>query len=183
MNRALHFVVAVLLAQAPVVFAAKEKADAPPDAPAETPVAEAPVKTEAPATNAPAPALVGLVLGAGTGALILSGVDWSDDDNEPLQNIPGAPAQQAPEDGAALTGPLLTFAWKAVDGAASYLLDLDTCDDTATCADFRLDRTADLSVAIEWPPAFTAGRWRVRSIDADNRAGPWSPFRTFTVTP
>ena len=127
------------------------------------------------------PALVSAALTAGTGALILSGVDWSEDNapGEPTQEIP---LQVKPSDGAQLVGPRLTFSWESVAGADTYLLDVDLCAAPDVCSDFRLDRTAALELTLDWPEGATAGRWRVRAVSADNVAGPWSAFRTFTVT-
>ncbi|HMP76641.1 MAG TPA: hypothetical protein PKE12_10135 [Kiritimatiellia bacterium] len=182
MSRAARWMAVVLLLPALIVRGGEgEPADAEETEAEAAPAEQQPAKPAS--TNSPAPALVGLLLGAGTGALIFSGVDWRDDDNGPLQEIPGAAALNTPADGAVLSGPLLAFSWKAVKGASSYLIDIDTCDDTAICADFRFDRTTDLSLTVEWPAGVPAGRWRVRSIDADNLAGPWSDFRSFTVTP
>lgn len=131
-------------------------------------------------TRAISPALVSLALTAGTGSIILSGVDWSDDDAAAVPERE-SPAQVQPQDGAQLAGPLVTFTWESVKGADTYLLDVDTCGEPDVCSDFRLDRTAALSLAIEWPAGIPAGRWRVRAVDADNIAGPWSAFRSFTI--
>jgi hypothetical protein len=138
-------------------------------------------KPASPETNAPAiaPALVAVALTAGTGAMILSGMDWSDDESP--DGVLGVPPASQPADGAVLPGPVAVFSWKAVQGAATYLLDIDLCSDVATCSDFRLDRTPDLSLSVELPGGAGIGRWRVRAVDADNIAGPWSAFRSFTV--
>lgn len=125
-----------------------------------------------------APALVAVALTAGTGAMILSNVDWSDDDAQ--EEVLGVPAMNTPADGAALPDPLVVFTWKSVKGAASYLLDIDLCDGDGNCGDFRLDRTPDLSLTSQLPMGAT-GRWRVRAVDAENIAGPWSALRSFRI--
>lgn len=132
-------------------------------------------------TNTPPPALVGFVLTAGTGAWILSGVDWSSDDEDPDADVLGAPSLIEPAPSAEVSGGSVIFRWKPVDGAASYLLDVDTCTEPSVCGDFRLERVFGLSFTIEWPAGAPAGRWRVRAIDAENLAGRWSEFRSFTI--
>lgn len=149
-------------------------------------VNSAPEETNAPlstaeTTNTPPPELVAFALTAGTGAMILSGVEWSDDD-EPATQPAGAPAQIQPADGEAISGDTIAFSWNTVDGAATYLIDVDQCGSPDVCADFRFEQTASTSLTIEWLPEFAAGRWRVRMVDAENIAGPWSAFRYFTVT-
>ncbi len=135
--------------------------------------------THAIARAAPA---IGLLLGAGTVALITSGMDWDDDRAEPDAAL-AAPAPLAPAPGAILTGAPIAFSWAAVDAAASYLIDLDACPADGACADFRLEQVAAAAYTVEWPADFPAGRWRVRAVGTNNIAGPWSAFRAFTLAP
>lgn len=136
-------------------------------------------------TNAIARAspVIGLFLGAGTVALITSGMDWDDDNREDSRAALAAPAPLEPTPGAILTGALITFSWSAVDAAASYLIDLATCVAEGGCADFRLEQVSTTTYTAEWPAGFNAGRWRVRAVDTNNIAGPWSDYRTFTLAP
>lgn len=152
--------------------------------PSDAPDAASPSDASAPVparTNTPPPALVGFVVTAGTGAWILSGVDWSSDDEDPESGVLAAPTLTTPEAGAEVSAGTITFRWKAVKGADSYLLDVDACAEPGVCGDFRLERVFGLSFTMEWPAGVPAGRWRVRAIDADNLAGRWSEFRSFTI--
>ena len=126
---------------------------------------------------------IGFFLGAGTVALITSGMDWDDDDRDDARIALTAPTPLEPTPGAILTGALITFSWSAVDAAASYLIDLATCVAEGGCTDFRLDQVSATSYTAEWPAGFNAGRWRIRAVDTNNIAGPWSDFRTFTLAP
>lgn len=126
------------------------------------------------------PALTALVLGAGTAAFILSGVDWGDSDTN--SQPAAAPAQSRPAEGETLTDSTITFTWKAHKDAASYLIEINGCESPDVCASLRLDQTPETSFTIAWPPEYPAGRWRIRAVDASNIAGPWSPFRSFTVS-
>jgi len=141
------------------------------------------VATSAPPVRvSPPPALVGLTLGAGTAALILSGHDSSDDLNDEGDGGMAAPELESPPDGAEIVdgGGSVPFAWRNVEGAVAYLLDVDTCDATNNaCADYRLEKTPDASLTVGVPSP-VAGRWRVRAVDAGNIAGPYSAFRTFS---
>ncbi len=132
-------------------------------------------------TNTPAPALVGIVLSVGTGAMILSGVDWSSDD-APRAEAAGAPKPVRPADGEVVSGTAVAFSWKPAESAATYLVDIDQCDGAGACSDFRLEQTAGLTLVVEWPAGTLAGRWRVRAVDAERYAGSWSEFRAFTVS-
>lgn len=145
--------------------------NAPPAAPAETAQ-----------TNARPNALVAMVLGAGTGALILSGVDWSSDDDAPQQPA-DAPQPLRPSDGETLAGPTITFTWKSSKDAAAYLVEVHRCDESENCAAFRLEQVMGPALTLDWPPAVLHGRWRVRAINAERIAGSWSPFHAFTITP
>lgn len=150
----------------------------------ETGSSKATTETNAPPAEAqppktPAPALTALVLGVGTAALILSGVDWGDDETE-LQSA-SAPTQSSPADGETITGATVTFTWKTSGDAAAYLIDIDHCDDTGSCADFRLEQTSGTTFTLSWPAEYSAGRWRIRAVDADHIAGPWSAYRNFTI--
>lgn len=134
---------------------------------------------KAESSKAPSPALTAFVLGAGTGALILSGVEWSDDAND-IQSS-AAPTQSRPADGATINGGVITFTWKTFADAATYLIDIDHCEAPDVCADLRLEQTPETTYTLSWPAEYPAGRWRIRAVDADNIAGPWSPFRNFTI--
>lgn len=145
--------------------------NAPPDGPAETAH-----------TNARPNTLVAMLLGAGTGALILSGVDWSSDD-EAAQQPADAPQPRRPSDGEALAGPTITFTWNSTKDAAAYLVEVQRCDESENCADFRLEQVMGTTLTMDWPPAVLRGRWRVRAVNAERIAGSWSPFHSFTITP
>jgi hypothetical protein len=144
---------------------------------------ESSVQAEARAvnTNAPSPMILSVVLTAATGAWILSGVDWASDVEESSDATLDAPRLSQPESDAVVEPGLVVFRWTAVKRAASYLLDLDVCAETGVCSDFRLERVFGLTHAVEWPAGAPAGRWRVRAVDAENLAGRWSEFRTFSI--
>ncbi|MCO6400630.1 MAG: hypothetical protein J5I99_05300 [Verrucomicrobia bacterium] len=179
----MRFFIVLLLALCvgglPLCALAEEEEPVPESAESST---NAPVEELAAVSNAPAPALVGLVLSVGTGAMILSGVDWSSDDEPPAQSA-GAPAPARPAEGEVVVGGTVVFSWKAASGASTYLVDVDQCEVSGSCADFRLEQTADTSLTVEWPIESHAGRWRVRAVDAERRAGPWSAFFSFSVNP
>ncbi len=182
MNRIAHVALALLACAAPLLG---EEADEAPEtvAGAETPVPAAPAQSRGARTNAPPPALVGIALTAATGAWILSGVDWTSDDADASAGVLAAPSLAAPAADAEIAPGPVVFRWKAVKGAESYLLDVDVCAEPGVCSDFRLERVFGLSFAVEWPADAPAGRWRVRAVDADNLAGRWSEFRSFTRGP
>jgi hypothetical protein len=144
---------------------------------------ETSIVTSAPPVRvSPPPALVGLILGAGTAALILSGHDSSDDLNDEGDGGLAAPELDSPPDGVEIVdgGGSVAFEWRPVVGAAAYLLDVDTCDATNNaCADYRLEMSPDVALTVGVPSP-VAGRWRVRAVDTGNIAGPFSAFRTFT---
>ncbi len=173
-----HLALALLL---PLAVVRAQETNAPAAEPANTNAME----TAAAGTNAIARAspVIGVFLGAGTVALITSGMDWDDDDRDDTRGALAAPAPLEPTPGAILAGALITFSWNAVDAAASYLIDLATCVAEGGCADFRLEQVSATTYTAEWPAGFNAGRWRVRAVDTNNIAGPWSDYRTFTLAP
>lgn len=147
-------------------------------------VEEPPLKTAElrdPKTNSVSPAFVGGVLSVGTAAWIVSDVDWGDDKAEPPDDTLPAPSTISPEGTLLLDGAIVSFRWKAVKGAAGYLVDVDLCAQGSICSDFRLERVGGTEWAVEWPAGVTAGRWRVRAIDAQNYAGRWSEFAEFRI--
>lgn len=134
-----------------------------------------------PDTNAPpAPGLVAALLG-GTAAWIFSGVDWSDDDAEPDADLLPPPPLKAPDPNAQIPGRLISFEWGDVQGAVAYLLELEGCSPAGSCIRLRLERLGGRSFSFEWPAEWPQGRWRIRSINADGLAGPWSDYRVFFV--
>lgn len=136
-----------------------------------------------PAVASPPPAVMAVVLGAGTGALILSGHSGSDDGEQDGTGGMGKPELEDPPPGVDIVdgGGVVTFTWKGVAGAATYLLDIDACDETnsAACSDYRMEQTPDTTLSVPVPSPFT-GRWRVRAVDAQSIAGPYSDYRAFT---
>lgn len=64
--------------------------------------------------------------------------------------------------------------WQAVPGAAAY--DLQVAADPAF-AHRELDRRVELAGYRLGPPPEARRYWRVRSVDADGRPGPWSATR------
>jgi hypothetical protein len=135
-----------------------------------------------PAIVRPPPALMAVALGAGTAALILSGHDGSKDADEGGEDGLAAPELESPPPGVDIVdgGGSVTLAWRPVEEAAAYLVDVDACDGTNNvCADYELEKTPALTLVVAVPSPF-AGRWRVRAVDAQDIAGPYSDFRAFT---
>lgn len=151
-------------------------------APVETAAAAGSSTSAVPAAaQSPAPQVVSLLVGGGTVALILSGHDREDPEQDAGAAGLAAPELVAPAAGAEVAEASVELAWKPVDGAASYLVDVDACDSTNdVCADLVLHVTGDTSFNLEADAAL-AYRWRVRAVDADRVAGPFTEFRRFTV--
>ncbi len=94
----------------------------------------------------------------------------------PPTALPGAPRVTSP-----LKGPLgadARFDWQAVEGAASYRLEL------ARDADFLVEpRSANtVEATLSWPEALPAGKWfwRVTAFDGQGFSGP--PSKVYAVT-
>jgi hypothetical protein len=90
----------------------------------------------------------------------------------------------APTNGAIVSG-VPFFAWNPQDFAASYTVEVYKNGDTLFApANKVLTGSTKFSA---WAPttSLPAGvyAWRVRRLDADNRTGPWSAARTFTLQP
>lgn len=155
--------------------------EALPRPPEDTPKKSRREKAPKPDTNAPPALGIAVALLGGTAAWIFSGVDWSDDDTEPDADLLPPPPLKAPDPNAQLPGRLISFEWGTVKGADAYLVEVEGCAPGGNCVRLRLERVAGLSFALEWPAEWPQGRWRVRSINPDGLAGPWSEYRAFTV--
>lgn len=123
--------------------------------------------------------LVGTLLAAGTGALILAGHESKEDASAEDSGL-GVPEPENPPDGAELPGTArqVTLAWRAVEGAGHYLLDVDACDTNGACADLAMQVIPATSRPVDIPAAPSA-RWRVRAVQTNGVAGPFSAFATF----
>lgn len=131
--------------------------------------------------QSPAPQVVSLLVGGGTVALILSGHDREDPEEDTSDPGLAAPELLTPASGAEVEEATVELAWKPVEGAASYLVDVDACDRTNdVCADLVLQVTAAVSYSLAVDVA-SAYRWRVRAVAADRVAGPFTEFRSFMV--
>lgn len=93
------------------------------------------------------------------------------------RRLPSSPAVQEPLADALLFGSTASFAWTAVPDAASYRLQVAR---DAVFSDVVATRDGLSTNRLRIEP-LTAGTyyWRVASIDADSRAGPWSVAQTF----
>lgn len=93
---------------------------------------------------------------------------------------PAAPITLEPARGAAHYGDsAVLFGWARVDAAAQYLIEI--ADNADFTGDVRRATTRDTGAA----QVLDNGQWwwRVRSLDADGEAGPWSAAVAFSVLP
>jgi hypothetical protein len=124
--------------------------------------------------------------------------DWRGKPISDREKTPGlylaAPLQLSPPDGAVLSVlPRATkVEWRAVDGAASYRVDLDYCEGRSAAPGcvhprpLRWQKPAMSGItSTSYEFSFIGaqpGRWRVVAIDRDGREGFWSPWRVFVHT-
>jgi hypothetical protein len=120
-----------------------------------------------------------------------SGKELSDLEKHVGVNLP-APKQISPDDNAVFEiYPRITkLEWEAVEGAASYAVELDVCESLMTrtrCVNPQpLRRTSNSYTAnitgMSYEFSFVGaqpGRWRVWAVDKQGRDGFKSPWRTF----
>ena len=101
-----------------------------------------------------------------------------------------APEQFSPNNNATLAAPI-AWRWHSVDGAARYAIEA-RCNWTGpggqnysavllttTTTDTVIIQTTLPTIPVSWSGA--QGQWRVVALGSDNTAGPWSPYRNFSV--
>ncbi|MBV8158082.1 MAG: FecR domain-containing protein, partial [Dyella sp.] len=96
-----------------------------------------------------------------------------------VRRNPPAPFSLAPEPDATVHGGAVAFRWAAVQGVSGYELALAADSAFAQQADMRREDGVEASRTLP------VGRWwwRLRSLDAQNRPGPWSDALQVTVQP
>lgn len=98
-----------------------------------------------------------------------------------------APDLIAPTEGATLSIPI-TWTWTAVQGAAKYYIRVEATQGTAWANMLNIVVTDTFTIQTDpnaVPPSWDTanGRWRVQGIASDGTTvGPWSAWRTFTLT-
>lgn len=102
-----------------------------------------------------------------------------------LGTTDGNPVDTAgePDDGESVTG-LPTFSWTPQAFAREYVLEVYKDGDLNFSSANRVVNVTTPHTSYTPDDALPAGTyaWRLRREDADNRDGPWSPGRTFTLT-
>ena len=101
-----------------------------------------------------------------------------DTSNPPAsQPVPTTPVLVRPVNGESSTQPL-TFDWNDATGAATYTIQVD--DSAAFTAPLIREATVATSMYATSNLATVPHFWRVRGVNINGVAGPWSAVRTFT---
>jgi hypothetical protein len=112
----------------------------------------------------------------------VSGVDAGNNVGAPstawtfIKNIP-VPTLVSPADSSPITEPVLE--WQAVQGAASYKIELSTSDTFASV--YKTYYTYNTQITPAAAIALNTYYWRVRGVDAEDHEGAASTARTFTL--